>query len=310
MYKSGLIELDAVVAVARLGGFRVAATELGMSSTALSNAVAGLEARLGVRLFNRTTRSVSLSAAGEGFVSAVAPALADIRQAMETVNRQRSTPTGTLRLNCSVGAAHQILGPVALEYLRRYPEMKVDIVTEALPIDMVSKGFDAGIRTVDTVPGDMIAVPLGPALRFVVVGSPAYFRDNPKPRIPGDLMKHRCIRARWPTGAIYRWEFEQRGKAFSLDVPGTLTLDESSLMREAAMAGAGLAYLWEAPIVSYIAGGQLVRVLEKWTPPSPGLSLYYPGRRNLPAALRTFIALAREVCGAKGAGGSLVTLPR
>jgi DNA-binding transcriptional LysR family regulator len=182
--------------------------------------------------------------------------------------------------------------------------MKVDIVTEALPTDIVSKGFDAGIRTADSVPGDMIAVPLGPALRFVVVGAPAYFRDNPRPRMPSDLMRHRCIRARWPSGAMYRWEFAQQGEAFSLDVPGALTLDEPSLMRQAALAGAGLAHLWEAPIASDIEGGRLVRVLEKWTPSSPGLCLYHPGRRHVPAALRTFIELIREVYGAKGMDGS------
>jgi DNA-binding transcriptional LysR family regulator len=295
MHKSGLVELNAVMAVARLGGFRAAAVELGMSSTALSHAVAGLEARLGVRLFNRTTRSVALSEAGEQFVAAIAPALADIQQAMETAKNLRSTPTGTLRLNSSVGAARQILVPVVLEYLRRYPEMKVDIVTEARRVDIVGKGFDAGIRTVDTVPGDMIAVPFGPALRFLVVGTPDYFRRYPKPKKPGDLMAHRCIRTRWPSGGMARWEFQKRADAVQLDVPGELTLDEPSLMRDAALAGAGLAYLWEASIAQDLADGRLVPVLTDWTPSAPGLCRYYPGRRNLPAGLRAFIDLLRKV---------------
>lgn len=192
MHKSGLVELDAVVAVARRGNFRAAATDLGMSTSALSHAVAGLEGRLGVRLFNRTTRSVSLSAAGEQFVAQIAPALSEIRSAMETVNSYRDTPAGTLRLNTSVGAARQILTPIVLEYLRRYPEMKVDLVTEGRLIDIVGEGFDAGIRLAETVPGDMIAVPIGYDLRMAVVAAPAYFKDRPFPRTPGDLMAHRC----------------------------------------------------------------------------------------------------------------------
>jgi DNA-binding transcriptional LysR family regulator len=204
MNRSGLVELDTVVAVARLGGFRAAAIELGVSPTSVSNAVAGLEARLGVRLFNRTTRSVSLSEAGEQFIAAVGPALSDIHAAMQATKSRRGRPAGTLRLNCPVEAARQILVPVVLKFQRRYPEVGVDIVTDAQLIDIVAKGFDAGIRTRDAVPGDMIAVPFGPELRFVVVGSPAYLRDHPAPAKPGDLTAHRCIRARWPSGALYR----------------------------------------------------------------------------------------------------------
>jgi DNA-binding transcriptional LysR family regulator len=250
-----------------------------MSRTALSNAVRGLEARLGVRLFNRSTRSVSLSEAGEQFVARVAPAVAEIHNAIDGVNNLRDKPAGTLRINSSVGAAHRIL----------------DIVTEARLIDIVADGFDAGIRTLDVIPGDMIAVPFGTALRFVVVGSPAYFKENPPPKTPGDLMRHRCIRGRWPSGNIYRWEFEQRSQAVNIDVPGALTLDEPTLMREAALAGAGLAYMWEPSVAADIASGCLVPVLEEWTPSSPGLCLYYPGRRNVPAGLRAFIELIREL---------------
>jgi DNA-binding transcriptional LysR family regulator len=295
MSKRGLVELDAVVAVARRGSFRAAAVELGLSTTALSHAVAGLEARLGVRLFNRTTRSVALSAAGAQFVAAVAPALSDIRGAMEAVTRHRDTPTGTLRINTSVGAARRVLTPLVIAYLARYPEMKVDLVTEGRLVDIVVEGFDAGIRTADIVPRDMIAVPFGGDVRFAVVGSPAYFAARERPRSPGDLMAHRCIRARWPSGGIYRWEFERRGEAVTVDVAGALTLDEPTLMLEAALAGAGLAYLSEWSVASEIAAGRLVRVLEEWLPPSPGLCLYYPGRRHVPAALRAFIDLIREV---------------
>jgi DNA-binding transcriptional LysR family regulator len=295
MHKSGLVELEAVVAVARRGNFRAAAADLGMSSSALSHAVRGLEARLGVRLFNRTTRSVSLSAAGEQFVAGVAPALSDIRGAMEAVNRHRDTPAGTLRLNTSAGAARRILTPIVLEYLRRYPEMKVDLVTEGRLIDIVVDGFDAGIRMAETVPGDMIAVPIGGTLRFAVVAAPAYFADRPPPQTPGDLMAHRCIRARMPSGVIYRWEFERRGEALALDVPGPIILDEPTLMIEAALAGLGVAYLSEWSVLADIAAGRLVRVLEDWTPSFPGLALYYPGRRHVPAGLRALIELVREI---------------
>ncbi|AVA25359.1 LysR family transcriptional regulator [Rhizobium sp. NXC24] len=295
MHKSGLIELEAIIAVARRGSFRAAAVELGMSPTALSHAVAGLETRLGVRLFNRTTRSVSLSAAGEQFVATVAPALSDINGAMEAVNSHRDTPAGVLRINSSVGAARQILTPIVLEYLKRYPDMRLDLVTEGRMIDIVADSFDAGIRTADTVPKDMIAVPFGPPLRYAVVGSPAYFEAHPKPGKPQDLMQHCCIRARLPSGSLYRWEFEKQGEVLTLDVPGSLTLDEPTLILEAAREGAGLAYLSEWSTAADIAAGRLARILEDWTPALPGLCLYYPSRRLLPAGLRALIDLIHEV---------------
>jgi DNA-binding transcriptional LysR family regulator len=294
MNRSGLVELDTVVAVARLGGFRAAAIELGVSATSVSNAVAGLEARLGVRLFNRTTRSVSLSEAGQQFIAAVGPALSDIHAAMEAINSRRGRPVGTLRLNCPVEVARQILVPVVLEFQRRYPEVEVDVVTDPQLIDIVAKGFDAGIRTRDAVPGDMIAVPFGPELRFVVVGSPAYLRDYPAPATPRDLMAHRCIRGRWPSGALYRWEFAKRGRALTIDAPGILTLNESTLMRAAALDDAGLAYMWEAHVRGDLASGHLVSVLDDWMPSSPGFCLYHPDRRNVPAALSAFINMLRR----------------
>jgi DNA-binding transcriptional LysR family regulator len=297
MHKSGLIELEVVLAVARLGGFRAAARELGMSATALSRTLAVLEERLGARLFNRTTRSVALTEAGEQFVATVEPAVSEIQQAMAALNDRRATPTGTLRLNCSVGAARAILVPVVLEYLRRFPAMRVDIVTEAHLVDIVGRGFDAGIRTADAVPRDMIAVPFGGPLKFSVVAAPSYFAKYKKPRSPQQLMSHQCIRARWPSGALYRWEFERRGEKLVLDVPGDLTLDEPSLMRDAALAGAGVAYLWDEPVKDDLAAGRLVQVLKDWTVTSPGLCLYYPGRRNMPAPLRAFIDLLRELRG-------------
>jgi DNA-binding transcriptional LysR family regulator len=292
--KTGLTEFNAVVAVARLGSFRAAATELGMSTSALSHAVAALEGRLGVRLFNRTTRSVSPTDAGAQFIARVAPALADIGGAIESINSHRDTPAGTLRINTSAGAARMILTPIILEYLRRYPDMNVVLVTEGRLVDVVGQGFDAGIRLAEAVPQDMIAVPIGGDIRMVVVGAPAYFEGREPPRVPADLLQHRCIRARMATGAIWRWEFEQRGEAVEIDVPGALTLDEMTLMLEATLAGAGLAYLSEWYLREHIASGQLVAVLEDWSPPYPGLCLYYPGRRHVPAGLRALINLVRE----------------
>ncbi len=243
--------------------------------SALSHAIAALEAKLGVRLFHRTTRSVSLTEAGEQFVSGVAPALGQIREAMARAGSHRDTPAGTLRINTSAGAARQ-MEPLVFEYLRRYPDMTVDIVTEGRLVDIVVDGFDAGVRLAELVPRDMIAVPLGPDQCFAVVGSPAYFKQHPKPRTPADLSRHRCIRSRLPSGGIYRWEFERHGEALAIDGEGPLILDEPNLMLAAARAGFG------------------VRVLDEWTPPFRGLSLYYPGRRHVPAALRAMIDLIRE----------------
>src|SRR5262249_40211769 len=188
-------------------------------------AVAELEARLGVRLFNRTTRSVSPTPAGQQFVAQVAPALTAIRDAADAVNQHRSTPTGVLRLNTSVGAARRILRPIVFEYLNRYPEMAVDIVTEGKLIDIVREGFDAGFRLAEQVPADMIAVPFGQDERLIIVGSPAYLAGRVLPIAPADLAKHDCIRMRLAGGAVYRWEFQKDGEQLLMDVSRRLTPD-------------------------------------------------------------------------------------
>lgn len=293
MKTSGLTELEAVLAVARRRSFRAAADELSVSTSALSHAVAALEARIGVRLFNRTTRSVSLSEAGTQFVQTVAPALATIQTALDQAGSFRDTPSGTLRINTSAGAARQAM-PVFIDFLQRYPEMKLDIVTEGKLVDIVVEGFDAGIRLIDTVPQDMIAVPFGESQRFAVVGSPEYFSHNKPPRTPADLARHRCIRSRMPSGMIYQWEFEKRGEVVRVDGEGALTLDEPNLMLAAARAGLGLTYLTEWNVNADLEAGTLVRVLEDWTPALDGLCLYYPGRRHVPAGLRALIETIRE----------------
>jgi len=294
MNRGNLIELEAVLAIVRRGGFRAAARELEMSPSALSHAVAALEARLGARLFNRTTRSVALSAAGEQFVAEVAPALAAIRAAMDGAGEHGAGPSGRLRLNTSLGAARLILRPLILEYLRRHPQVQVEVATEGALVDIVAKGFDAGVRLAEAAPADMIAVPIQRTIRSIIVCSPDYLADRPAPATPHDLMGHRCIRARMASGAIYHWEFEKRGQSVAVDVPGALTLDESDLMREAALDGAGLAFVAEPAVADDLAAGRLVQVLDDWTPPYPGLCLYYPSRRHMPASLRAFVALVRE----------------
>jgi DNA-binding transcriptional LysR family regulator len=293
MKTSGLVELEAVLAVARRRSFRAAADELGVSTSALSHAVAALEARMGVRLFNRTTRSVALTEAGAQFVGSVGPALSTIRDALDQAGTYQDTPAGTLRINASVGAARQVM-PVFIAFLQRHPQMKLDLVTEGRLIDIVVEGYDAGIRLAETVPQDMIAVPFGDRQRFAVVGSPEYFSRHKPPRTPADLRSHRCIRSRMPSGQIYQWEFERRGEAVRVDGEGALTLDEPNLMLAAARAGLGLAYLTEWNVKADLETGALVRVLEDWTPPLDGLCLYYPGRRHVPAGLRALIETIRE----------------
>jgi len=282
---NSLTELDAVLMVARQGKFRTAALELGVSTTALSNAVGKLERTLGVRLFNRTTRSVSLTEAGRLFVSQVAPAVRDIHEAMEAARSQQATPSGTLRINAFPTAAREIFSWLVLPFLRAHPQVHIDIVTEGRLVDIVAGGFDLGVRSADLVPADMIALPLGGGRRNVVVGAPSYLKARGTPMVPQDLAEHSCLRVRLPNGAIYRWPFEKDGQSVHIDVEGAITLDEASLARAAALASVGLALAMESDVRDDIQAGRLVRVLEDWTPVSSPLSLYYPSRRNQTAAI-------------------------
>ncbi|MGO4319445.1 LysR family transcriptional regulator [Agrobacterium tumefaciens] len=295
MEQLDLRELEAVIAIARRGTFRAAAIDLGMSTTALSHTIGRLEAGLGVRLFNRTTRSVSLTDAGRLFVQQVAPSLQDLHAALETVRSQRETPSGTIRINAAPFAARAIISPLVLEFLRRYPEMNVDLVTEGKMVDIVNDGFDLGVRVAGLVPSDMIAVSLGRPQRHAVVGSPDYFAQHPKPVVPPDLLNHRCIRVRLPDGSLFRWRFEKDDEPVQIDVRGPITLDEAGLVRTSVLEGTGLGYTMEEEVLPDIKAGRLVRVLEDWTPPYPGLCLYYPGRRNLSAGVKAFLDLAREL---------------
>lgn len=289
-----LVELDAVLAIARRRSFRAAALDLEMSTTALSNAVGKLERQLGVRLFNRTTRSVSLTDAGRDFVERIGPALQDIHDAMNAARSQQEIPSGTLRINAFATAAREILSPLILNFLKLYPQVNIDLVTEGRLVDVVAEGFDFGVRSRDLVPSDMIAVPLGPARRNVVVGSPAYFQTHGKPLVPPDLLHHACLRIRLPNGAPYRWQFEKNGQPAQIDVAGPITLDEASLSRIALLEGAGIGYVMESDVRDDLEAGQLEMVLEDWTPQLVPLALYYPGSRHPSAAFKAFIDLARR----------------
>lgn len=295
MAREGLAGLEAVLAIAARGSFRAAALELGLSTTALSNLIGKVERQLGVRLFNRTTRSVSLTDAGRIFVDQVTPAMRDIRYAMAAVRAQQDTPSGTLRINAFTSGAREILAPLVLAFLRRHPRVKIDLVTEGRIVDIVAEGFDLGLRPANLVPSDMIAVPLGAPRSFAVVATPSFFAAHGRPTVPPDLLGHDCIRIRLPNGAPYRWHFEQDGHAVQVDVDGPISLDETSLARIAVLDGIGIGFFREPDVREDIRAGRLERVLVEWTPPTVPLSLYHPSRRNQSAALRAFLDMARSL---------------
>jgi len=294
--KTRLDDFEQMLAVARHRNFRAAAAELGISRSALSHAVAGIEERLGVRLFHRTTRSVSLTDAGRQLVADIAPALSTIRDAVERIGDLRATPSGTLRLNMATGAALQIVSPLIVAYCRRYPDMKVEIATDAALIDIVREGFDAGVRLAEEVPQDMIAVPLGPKQRMIVVGAPGLLAAGPPIRSPVDLLAHPCVRYRMASGRVWDWEFERRGETTTIAVGGPITLDDMSIVVAVALAGAAIAYVNQWAVAEDLATGRLVQLLDEWTPPFQGLSLYYPHRRHLSAGMRALVDLVRENC--------------
>lgn len=300
MTRSVLADLDAVLSIARRGSFRAAALELDISTTALSNSIAKLEQRLGVRLFNRTTRSVSLTDAGRSFVQRVGPAMTEIRDAMLAAQSFQESPTGTLRINAFASAAREVMASLVLPFLRRYPQVHIDLVTEGRLVDIVAAGFDMGLRPADLVPTDLIAVSLGLPRRNAVIASPDFLRTHGRPVVPADLYKFPCIRARLPNNALLRWRFEKEGSAVQIDVQGSITLDEPSLVQIAARNGIGLGYVMEADVRQDIAEGRLVRVLDEWTPPLAPLALYYPSRKNPSAAFSAFVQAAREFATANG----------
>ncbi|OQW61385.1 MAG: transcriptional regulator [Proteobacteria bacterium SG_bin9] len=287
-------DLTTFLAIARHKSFRAAAAELGVTASALSHSLRNIEERLDVRLFNRTTRSVALTEAGERLFTRITPAFRDITDALDDLNTFRGKPVGTLRFNSAKQSAQLVLLPIVTQFLRAYPDIKIELTTDDALVDMVSGGYDAGVRFGETIAADMIAVPIGPRHRFAVVGSPGYFKDRKKPVTPHDLSKLPCIRFRFASGNFYRWEFERGGMEVEIEADGPLTLTDQDLMLQAALDGTGLAYVFEQQAKELIKQKKLVRVLEDWCPAYPGFFLYYPSRRQLPAALRAFIDFARE----------------
>ncbi|NKC23289.1 LysR family transcriptional regulator [Ochrobactrum oryzae] len=277
------------LAVAAHKSFRGAAIELNITPSAVSHSIKVLEQRLKVRLFHRTTRSVSLTEAGERLEAKLRPAMISIEQAIQEVESDCESPSGTVRINASEGAIRLILKPILAHFLREHPQLHLDIVSDARLSDIVAEGFDAGIRLAEAVPKDMIAIPVMGPVRFAAVASPGYFAQRGYPRVPQDLYHHDCIRFRFESGAIYRWEFERHGSTENINVNGRLTLTDQSLMVEAAMDGIGIAFVPDHLAAKGLRNTRLERVLEDWCPEFPGLCLYYSGHRHISRGLRALI---------------------
>ncbi|MEO9331709.1 LysR family transcriptional regulator [Ectopseudomonas guguanensis] len=287
-------DLSIFLCIAQHLSFSRAAVELGLSPSALSHALRALETRLGVRLFNRTTRSVALTEAGERLYNRVKPAFRDIDDALEDLNNFRDKPSGNLRITAGRPAAELVLLPLASRFLELYPDVRLDIVTDDALLDIVSAGFDAGVRFGERLEADMVSLPIGPYMRSVVVASPEFLKRHGTPRKPQDLHGLPCIRHRFPSSAFYRWEFARGGIDLEIDVDGPLILGDVALMIGPALQGVGLAYVFEGMVSEHLIAGSLVQVLEDWCPYYPGLHLYYPSRRHVPAALKAFIEFVRE----------------
>ncbi|RKE42747.1 MULTISPECIES: LysR family transcriptional regulator [unclassified Sphingomonas] len=293
--RSDLADLTYFLAISRHRSFRLAGLELGVSASALSHALKGLEARLGVRLLHRTNRSVTLTAAGEELRDKVAEPFGTIDQAIEGLNRYRDAPTGRVRLNVAAEAAPLLLAPIMPVFIERYPDIEIDIAASDQMTDVIDDGFDAGIRYGGTVPEDMVAQRLSGELRWVVVASPAYLEKFGIPQHPSDLEHHHCLGVRLGNAHIYRWEFEGPEGEFSVPVPSKILVNGGRAMLAMALAGTGLMYGMEASFAPHLARGELRLVLEDWATMGPGYHVYYSSRRQLPTGLRLLIELIREM---------------
>lgn len=287
-------DLLAFLAVARERSFTRAAAKLGISQSALSQIVRGLEQRLGVRLLSRTTRSVAPTQAGERLFQTIAPRFDEMDVAVAALGELRDKPAGTIRITATEHAADSILMPALSKILPVYPDIKVEVVVDYGLTNIVAEQFDAGIRPGEMVAKDMIAVRIGPQLRMAVVGSPSYFAARKKPRTPQDLTGHNCINLRLPThGGLYAWEFEKNGRDLNVRVDGQLVFNGAGPMLNAALNGFGLVYLTEGQVQPHIATGRLVRVLAEWCPPFAGYHLYYPSRHQRSPALAVLVDALR-----------------
>ena len=293
--RSDLADFAYFLAIARHRSFRRAGLELGVSASALSHALRGLEERLGVRLLNRTNRSVTLTDAGEQLRAAISAPFGAIGGAVEALNRYRTAPTGRIRLNVPYDAGHLLLGPVLPTFIERYPEVELDITSSNRLVDVTEGGYDAGIRYGGAVPEDMIAQRLSAGIRWAVAGSPQYLERFGAPVHPNDLQNHRCLRIKLGDDRVYRWEFDRDGEETEVSTPGTLTLDDSRAILTLMLGGAGLMYGPEPLIAPFVAAGSAKLVLEEWSSVEPGFFIYYSSRRHVPAGLRVVIELIREM---------------
>jgi len=284
-----LAGLDAFAAIARHRSFRRAAMERGVSASTLSQTLRTLEERLGMRLLNRTTRSVTPTEAGERLLARLVPVLSELGEAVDAINSLRDTPTGTLRLNVPAPVARLVLAPLVAEFLRLHPGLTLEIHVETAFIDVVAAGFDAGARYGESLAQDMIAVPMGPEQRYGVFAAPSYIARHGRPETPEDLLRHACIRHRFPTGAPLPWEFEKDGRDIRIQPQGQLISSDPDIELRAAIDGAGCLMTFEGFARPAVEAGQLVELLAEWCPPFPGPYLYYPSRRLVPAPLRAFI---------------------
>ncbi|MBI1898302.1 MAG: LysR family transcriptional regulator [Acidobacteria bacterium] len=293
MARDDLSVLSVLLTAAEERSFTGAAKRLGVSPSAVSHAIRGLEERLGVRLLSRTTRSVAPTEAGEQLLARLRPALNEVRAGLDQISGFRDKPAGRVRLLLPRLAVSSVLAPKLGQFARDYPEILLDVTTDDSRMDIVAGGFDAGIHFGEYIEKDMIAVRVSPDRRPAIVGSPAYFGSHPKPKSPRDLIRHQCINFRHGSAGVYRWEFEKGRKSLSVGVNGPLIVDDVELVIRAAIDGVGLAFLGEDLAAPDLASGALVRVLEAWCQPYPGFFLYYPSRRQQPAALSALINVLR-----------------
>ncbi len=288
-----LAELRAFAAVAEARSFRQAAARLGVSPSALSHSLRGLESRLGVRLLHRTTRSVAPTEAGARILEALTPALAEIQHAVDDAVSQANTPQGRLRLTAPRAASRLVLAPLLAGFLQAHPRMTVELVCDDALVDIVAEGYDAGVRFGESLQADMVALPLGAPQRFVVVAAPAYLAQHGTPATPQDLARHSCIGLRFAGGRLYQWQLARGTEALQLPVTGPLTVNDDALGLQAAEAGLGLAYIYADLAAPALAAGRLVQVLADWSPPAEQMYLYYPSRRLQPAGLQAFTEWVR-----------------
>jgi DNA-binding transcriptional LysR family regulator len=293
MARDELNTLSAFLVVAEERSFTRAAGRLEVSASALSHAIRRLEERIGVRLLARTTRSVTPTEAGEKLIAHLRPALSDIRGALEQVAQLRDRPAGRVRLLVPRLAVMTVLAPKLGPFAREFPDVVLDITTDDSHVDIVAAGFDAGIQFGEYIQQDMVAVRVSRDIRAAIVGAPGYFESHPKPKTPHDLRAHRCINFRHGSAGLYRWEFDKGRRSLVVAVNGPLIVDDFEVVLRAALDGVGLAFADEDRVASHLASGALMRVLEDWCPPFPGFFLYYPSRRQQPAALSALIETLR-----------------